>query len=81
MSENNDPFSGAPDSVAVEVTIPADFYAELAGAVASDDDLPEALIEVDELIALIVQEAWAEADENTPWLQRVWAQIESHKTQ
>ncbi len=75
MSDEVDVFSEPPESVSVQVTIPAALYAELAGAVASDEDPPRALIDVEELIALIVQEAWQDAGKDTPWLERVWARV------
>ncbi|NIQ95470.1 MAG: hypothetical protein GWN87_15650 [Desulfuromonadales bacterium] len=75
MSEEEDVFSDPPESVPVEVTIPAPVYAELAAAVASDDDPPRALIDVGDFISLIVQEVWKDAGEDTPWLTRVLAEI------
>ena len=79
MSDSDDIFSDPPETMSVEVSIPADLYADLAGAVVSDEDPPRAIIEVGELISLIVQEAWKDADENTAWLDRVSAQISSDR--
>lgn len=75
MSDSDDIFSDPPETVPVEVTIPADLYADLAGSVVSEQDPSRAVIEVGALISLIVQEAWQDADENTPWLERVWTRI------
>ena len=71
MSNIDDIFSDPPETVTLEIKLPSDLYADLAGAVASNDDPPRALIDVEELIALIVQEAWADAEETTPWFKRV----------
>ena len=59
----------------MEVLIPADLYADLTSNLVSDKDPSRGVMGVGEMVLLIVQEAWADADEQTPWLQRVFVRL------